>query len=207
MSAIDLEIFAATPLAREPYEHLIVPGFLRPDRIAAIDAGWPHIDRPGSFPISELDFGPDFATLIDELCGPKMRAAFTAKFGVELSGRPVVVTVRGRCQAKDGRIHTDSESKIVTALIYMNTEWSDRGGRLRVLRSGDDLEDYAAEVPPAAGTLLAFRRSDRSWHGHHGFVGERRVIQLNWLTDEATARRERRRHRLTAWIKRLAPTG
>ncbi len=89
----------------------------------------------------------------------------------------------------------------------MNTEWSNEGGRLRVLRSGDDLEDYAAEVPPAAGTLLAFRRSDRSWHGNHGFVGERRVIQLKWLTDEATARRERRRHRLTAWVKRLVPAG
>jgi len=207
MSAIDLDSFAATPLAREPYDHLIVPGFLKPDGIAAIDADWPRIDRPGSFPVSGLGFGPAFGALIEEMQAPAMRDAFAAKFGVGLDGRPTVVTVRGRCQAKDGRIHTDTESKIITVLVYMNTEWSDAGGRLRVLRSGDDLEDYAAEVPPDAGTLLAFRRSDRSWHGHHGFVGERRVIQLNWLTDEATARRETRRHRLSAWMKKLAPAG
>ncbi len=207
MSAINLESFAATPLAREPYEHLIVPGFLGPDGIAAIDAAWPAIDKPGSFPVSELSFGPAFAALIDELGGAPVREAFATKFGIDLTGRPTVVTVRGRCQAKDGRIHTDSASKIITVLVYMNTEWSDAGGRLRVLRSNGDLEDYAAEVPPDAGTLLAFRRSDRSWHGHHGFVGKRRVIQLNWLTDAATARRETRRHRLSAWIKRLAPAG
>jgi len=207
MSAIDLETFAATPLARAPYDHLIVPGFLRPEAIAAIDADFPRIAKPGSFPVSELSFGPAFARLIDEICGPAMREAFAAKFGVDLTGRPTVVTVRGRCQAKDGRIHTDTESKIITVLIYMNTEWSEAGGRLRVLRSGDHLEDFAAEVPPDAGTLLAFRRSDRSWHGHRGFVGERRVIQLNWLTDMATARRETRRHRLSAWMKKLAPAG
>jgi len=207
MSAIDLATFAATPLARVPYDHLIVPGFLRPEAIAPIDADYPRIAKPGSFPVSELRFGPAFASLVEEIRGPEMRDAFAAKFGVDLSGRPTVVTVRGRCRAKDGRIHTDTASKIITVLIYMNTEWSDAGGRLRVLRSGDDLEDYAAEVPPAAGTLLAFRRSDRSWHGHRGFVGERRVIQLNWLTDMATARRETRRHRLSAWVKKLAPAG
>ena len=77
----------------------------------------------------------------------------------------------------------DTKSKILTILIYMNTEsWQDSGGRLRVLRSPDDLEDYAAEVPPEAGTLLAFRRSERSWHGHETYVGERRAIQLNWVT-------------------------
>ena len=207
MSAIDLERFEATPLAREPYEHLIVPGFLAPGGIGAIEADWPRIDGPGSFPLSGLEFGPDFASLIEELRGTRMQDAFAAKFGIDLTGRPTVVTVRGHCQAKDGRIHTDTKAKIITVLIYMNTKWADQGGRLRVLRSDRDLEDYAAEVPPDAGTLLAFRRGERSWHGHHGFVGERRVIQLNWLTDEATARRETRRHRLSAWMKKLAPAG
>ena len=80
-------------------------------------------------------------------------------------------------------------------------------GRVRVLRSGDDLDDYAAEVPPIAGTLLAFRRCATSYHGHPPFVGERRVIQLNWVTDDAVAWRERIRHRLTARLKKLNPFG
>jgi hypothetical protein len=86
----------------------------------------------------------------------------------------------------------------------MNTEGlAGDGGRLRILRSKVDLDDYAAEVPPAAGTLLAFRRGEKSWHGHATYVGARRVIQLNWLTDMAFVRREQRRHRLSAWTKKL----
>jgi len=31
------------------------------------------------------------------------------------------------------------------------------------------------EVPPSDGTLVAFKRSDNSWHGHKPFSGKRRV--------------------------------
>ena len=89
----------------------------------------------------------------------------------------------------------------------MNSGSDADGGRLRVLRSADDLDDFAAEVPPDAGTLLAFRRSERSWHGHPTFVGVRRVIQLNWVSDEAVVRREQGRHKLSAWLKKLVPAG
>ncbi len=110
-------------------------------------------------------------------------------------------TVRGRCQQKDGRIHTDTKSKIITVLVYLNPQWEQSGGRLRLLKGKDDIEDYAAEVPPDEGTLLAFRRSGNSFHGHKPFVGERRVIQFNWVTDSGTVWRENLRHRLSAWIK------
>lgn len=207
MPSIDLTAFETAPLAGDPYDHVIVPGFLRPEAIPAIEADYPAVGRPGSFPLHGLQYGPAFAALIAELEGPAMRDAFARKFGVELDGRPTMVTVRGRCQAKDGRIHTDSETKILTVLIYMNSGWESDGGRLRVLRSAGDLDDFAAEVPPDAGTLLAFRRSDRSFHGHHSFVGPRRVIQLNWVTDAEVVRREQSRHRLSAWAKKLVPFG
>jgi len=206
-SAIDLDRFAATKLCRDPYDYLIVPGFLKSSAIAAIDADYPAVARAGSFPLAGLDCGPAFRNLIDELEGEAMRRAFAEKFGVDLAGRPTMVTVRGRCQARDGRIHTDSTTKIITVLIYMNAAWEAPGGRLRVLRSPDDLENYAAEVPPVAGTLLAFRRTENSWHGHSAFVGPRRVIQLNWVTDEDVVRREAARHRVSAWFKKLVPFG
>jgi hypothetical protein len=62
-----------------------------------------------------------------------------------------------------------------------------------------------AEVPPLAGTLLAFRRSERSWHGHYPFEGERRAIQMNWVTAQKWVDREVRRHRMSARLKRLNP--
>ena len=205
MSAIDLDSFNATPLEKDPYEFLIVPAFIKPDAISEIDKAYPRIAKAGSFPLEELEFGTAFKSFISELEGPEMKHAFEQKFGIDLTGRPTMITARGHCQAKDGKIHNDSETKLITVLSYMNTEWSQDGGRLRVLRSNNSLDDFAAEVPPEAGTLLAFKRNDRSFHGHETCVGERRVIQLNWVTDEAVVRREKRRHRFSAWVKSVFP--
>jgi SM-20-related protein len=114
-----------------------------------------------------------------------------------------MVTVRGRAQRKDGRIHADSKTKLITVLLYMNESWEAPGGRLRLLRSPDSLADYVAEVPPVEGTLIAFAVTPHSWHGHEPSEGERRVIQLNWVTEEAVVRHEQARHRLSARLKRL----
>ena len=203
MSVLDLEAFRATPLTREPFDYLILPGFIKPARLAAINADYPKIDKPGSFPLSEVRYGPAFAALIEELRGDRVRAAFAEKFRMDLAGRPTMVTVRGRCCERDGDIHTDAVTKLITVLLYMNPHWEQSGGRLRLLRSADDLDDVLVEVPPLEGTLLAFRRSANSWHGHQRFVGERRVVQLNWVTSQWVERRERFRHRVSALLKRV----
>jgi hypothetical protein len=201
-----LEAFQATPLQREPFPHLIASGFIGPQALAAINADYPKISTSGSFPVDQVEFGPAFRTLLDELEGDAFREAFEEKFGLDLSGRPTVTTVRGRCDARDGKIHTDSTSKIITVLIYMNESWQNAGGRLRLLRSADNLNDIIAEVPPVAGTLLAFKRSDNSWHGHEPFAGERRVIQFNWLTSEGNRQIAMLRHHTSAAVKRVLQT-
>ena len=205
LSAVNLDAFDAVALERDPYDYLIVPGFVRDAALAAVEADFPAIARHGSYPVSELKYGQAFAALLDEIQSPPVRHAFEKKFGLDLSRRPTMVTVRGQCHAKDGRIHTDSKDKIITVLIYLNRGWDDATGRLRVLRSATDLGDFTAEVPPTSGTLLAFRRSGRSFHGHHRYVGQRRSIQLNWVTGDDVVQRERSRHRLSAWLKRSLP--
>lgn len=107
---------------------------------------------------------------------------------------------------KDGGIHTDSKTKIITVLLYLNEHWSEEGGRLRLLRNGTDLESYAAEVPPTDGTLLRFLRSNNSWHGHKPYEGPRRAVQFNWVTSEDVVKKEQGRHRLSTrvkWLKHL----
>jgi SM-20-related protein len=200
---LDLDALAAATLASDPFPYVIVPGFLGRAALDAIADDFPRIDKPGSFPTSELRFGKRFQALLDELEGPAMRATCAAKFAIDLSGRPTMVTVRGRAQRKDGRIHADSKTKLITVLIYMNAKWEAPGGQLRLLRSPDDLDDYVVEVPPVEGTLLAFKVTPHSWHGHEPSEGERRVIQLNWVTDEAVVRHEQARHRFSARLKRL----
>ena len=204
---LELERFEATALQRAPFDFLIVPGFLKRAALPAVERDFPAIDRGGSFPSTSVACGPAFTTLLDELQGPAVTAAFEAKFAADLTGRPTMVTLRGQSRAKDGAIHTDSRTKLITALIYLNSAWESDGGRLRMLNGPDDLEDYAAEVPPEAGTLVAFRCTPEAWHGHKPFVGKRRSIQLNWLTDKGVLKRELRRHALSALSKKLLRFG
>jgi len=204
---LDLERFEATALQRAPFDFLIVPGFLKRDALPAVERDFPKITSGGSFPAPSLKCGPAFTALLNELQGPDVTAAFEAKFAIDLKGRPTMVTLRGQSRAKDGAIHTDSRTKLVTALIYLNSAWESDGGRLRMLNGPDDLEDYAAEVPPEAGTLVAFRCAPEAWHGHKPFVGQRRSIQLNWLTDESVLKRELKRHAFSAWTKKLLRFG
>ena len=203
MYPLDLAALRSTPLRREPFDYLIVPAFVLPEAQAAIHAAYPLIDSPGSFPAGHFRYGAAFRDLLDALHSAPARTAFEEKFGMALGRCGTLVTVRGRCGPKDGRIHTDTASKLITVLIYMNASWEEQGGRLRLLRSGEDLEDVVAEVPPVGGTLVAFRRSDNSWHGHKPFIGPRRVIQFNWVTNPGVARRELFKHRVSAWLKRL----
>ncbi len=202
-SMLDLSKFAATGLTRDPFDFLVVPGFLKAETIEAIHQDYPRVDRPGSFPLESQSYGPAFARLIDELRGEPVREAFEQKFGIDLTGRPTMFTVRGRCAEKDGGIHTDSVTKIITVLLYMNPKWEESGGQLRLLRSRTDLDNYILEVPPEEGTLLCFRRSENSWHGHKPFVGPRRVIQMNWVTSRKVLNYENRRHRISAALKKI----
>ena len=200
---IDLERFRATPLGREPFNHLVVPGFLSADAVHDVVESFPGPDLPGVLPAPTARLRGAFGRLMERLRSPELTAAFSDKFDVRLDPATLMVTLRARTRSVDGQIHTDSETKIVTALIYLNEDWSNAGGRLRLLRGPDDIEDMIAEVPPDAGTLLAFRRTDNSWHGHKPFDGVRRSIMLNWMVDAATMRRELRRHALSAGVKSL----
>src|SRR3546814_676224 len=164
---LDLERFAATALQRAPFDFLIVPGFLKREALPAVERDFPAIGSGGSFPSTSLPCGPAFAALLDELQGPAVTQAFERKFDVDLTGRPTMVTLRGQSRAKDGAIHTDSRTKLITALIYLNSAWESDGGRLRMLKGPDDLEDYDAEVPPEAGNLVACSCTPAAWPGHN----------------------------------------
>jgi hypothetical protein len=203
MALINYTAFRQADLATEPFKYVVMPGFVQDCEAKSIRRDFPDIAYPGLLPVEATTAGPAFLALIDELTGPKLAAAFSEKFDVDLTGRPIMVTVRGRCQAKDGRIHTDSAAKLVTALLYFNDGWEAQGGRLRLLRGPNDLNDMIAEVPPELGTLVAFMRSDNSFHGHEPYVGVRRYVMINWMTSGIAAQRELLRHKLSAKAKKI----
>jgi hypothetical protein len=171
--------------------------------LAEVNADFPKIDMAGLFPPDALTYGPAFARLLELLEGEALSRAVGDKFGIDLTGRPTFLTVRGCSRPHDGQIHRDSKFKLVTVLLYLNEKWYADGGRLRVLRSPTDIEDHAGEVPPEGGLLFAFRCTDNAWHGHKPFVGRRRCLQMNYVVNEDMRQRELARHRFSARIKKL----
>ena len=206
MSLLDIAAFERTPAAEKPFPYVIVPHFVAGKAFDDAIADYPRIAKPGSFPVFTQKPGPGLTAVLEALKGDEFRMAVERKFGVDLSGKPTMTTLRGQARARDGQIHTDSKTKIVTVLLYLNRAkeaWESHAGCLRILNGPDSLDDFAAEVPPVDGTLLVFPCLPHAWHGHASFEGERRVIQLNWVTGEDVVRREQRRHAVSAFFKGL----
>lgn len=191
------------PLHEGPYPHIVVPAFLDPDMVAAAIADFPRLDMAGLFLPEAAPYGPAFGALLEIMQGEAVRRILGARLGIDLTGRPTMATVRACCQAKDGRIHADSTFKLATMLLYLNEPWAESGGRLRVLRSKDDIEDHAGEVAPEGGLLFCFKVQPNSWHGHKPFVGPRRYLMINYCRDEAVRDAELARHRLSGRVKKV----
>jgi hypothetical protein len=207
MTHLQLDRLRQAKLETSPFMYTIVSGFLTPDTVKRVNATYPTITSGGSFPIESLDTGMAIKSVIEELDGPEFEQAIEDKFGVDLSGRPKMYSLRGYTRGKDGKIHTDSKDKIITVLLYLNDGWPHAGGRLRLLKDGRNVDDFVAEVPPDNGTLLVFKRSDNSWHGHHPFEGPRRSLQMNWMTSEGSKGFHKLRHTISAGLKRLTAAG
>jgi len=187
MSLININALRDAQLHTDPFDFMVVPGFLSPEILQQVNADYPAIDSAANHALENLQYGPAFETLIAELQGSSFASVLGERFDMDLASLPTTVTVRKFCERTDGNIHTDHKSKVITVLVYFNEQWDHAEGQLRMLRSKGNIEDYVAQVPPLGGTLLAFRRTDHSWHGHTQFVGERRMVQVNYLDQSPLA--------------------
>jgi SM-20-related protein len=205
---IDIERLNATPVSDMPFHHVIVPHFVCTEKLDGVVGDLPDMRGRGSYPVESLKFGPAAFALMQALRSVALKQAIEEKFSLKLDDAPTMITLRGNSTERDGQIHRDSVAKRVTVLLYLNpanAAWTRQEGCLRLLRNGENLDDYAAEVPPVDGTLLVFPNGPTTWHGHKQFIGKRYVVQLNYMTNDLKARAELRRHRLSALVKRLAP--
>ncbi|NWA28934.1 2OG-Fe(II) oxygenase [Pseudomonas gingeri] len=198
---IDLVAIETTPVQLTPFPYSIIGNVLSERFLANVQQDFPAIEDAGSFPLASVRYGAAFAKLIDELHSDAFRQVIAEKFAIDLADKPVMITVRGKADHKDGRIHTDSKSKLITVLLYLNDEWSADEGRLRLLYDQHDLDHYAAEVPPTAGTMLLFKVAENGWHGHKTFIGARKVLQMNYVTNETVLNKHAARHRFSAKFK------
>jgi hypothetical protein len=201
---LDLSKLHAATLTRDPFDFLYIPETLAADELAQIVRDFPEVPAGGSFDAGALPSGPAFRALLAEMRTDAFRIPFEDKFGLDLSAYPLHITVRGQVRGRDGGIHTDSKEKILTGLLYLNPEWNEDGGRLRLLRDGKNIDNFVLEAPPVAGNMVVFRRGAHSWHGHLPSKGRRLSLQFNWVSDDHYVRRELARHRFSGWLKRLS---
>lgn len=195
-----------TLVCRRPFALLIATGQLPEHARAGLDADFPRYPSAGFFPHEARDCGPSINALIDELASPGFADAIGSRLGIEhLDRHPTLVTICRSLNRRHGTIHTDSRSKVATVLLYLNPSWPDTSdGCLRFLARKDSIDDVVVpEVRPLYGNLVAFGRADNSFHGHLPHEGERRVIQIAWLTSEDEKRRKTTRGKFTRRLKKL----
>jgi SM-20-related protein len=201
LQLIDIAAIQAAPVEPNPFPYAVVTQSLFPAHLAEIQRDYPEIKDAGSFPLSAVKSGAQFERLMDELRSDEFREVMAKKFNMDLGNKPVMITVRGKADHTDGRIHRDSKSKLITVLLYMNEDWQPDGGRLRLLFDKENLDNYFAEISPSAGTMLLFKVTDNGWHGHKPFIGTRKVIQLNYVVDESALNKHATRHKTSAKFK------
>ncbi len=207
MSLLVDQIGPSTVVREAPFPLLIAQGVL--DRAAeeALAEDFPRYRGAGFFPHDEADCGSTLNTLVHELTAAAFADRIGGLLGIQrLSQYPVLVTICRALNLRHGTIHLDSQSKVASALVYLNPRWTpSHAGCLRFLASGNDIEALVApEIKPVYGAFTAFRRTGNSFHGHLPYAGERRVIQVAWLSDAAAVRRKTRRGRFSRAVKWLS---
>lgn len=201
---LDLGALRDAPVNTEFFPYCEVDCFIKKDVLSDVLQDFPKIEMRGSIPSNRLNYGTYFQRFLDELNQNELRTVISEKFSIDLSNSHPMLTVRGRTDLKDGKIHTDTPSKMVTLLLYLNEDWSEETGNLRLLRDNSSLENYFHEVKPTAGKLLVFKVTDNCWHGHYPFVGKRQTIQMNYVTSQQVVERETKRHSRSFTFKKIA---
>ena len=197
---------ADTVVRSEPFHFLIAREQLPRDSARTLYDDFPQYAGAGFFPYEAKDCGNSINQLIGDLIDPAVATAIGAKLGIENLGHyPTLVTLCRALNKRHGTIHTDSKSKVATALLYLNASWPDTSaGCFRFLARIDNVDDVVApEVKPVYGNFVVFKRADNSFHGHLPFEGDRRVIQVAWLTSEDEKLRKTKRGKLSRLFKKL----
>ena len=163
---------------------------------------FPDLIKGGSYPSDMPGLSPVMESLIAEIESNEMQETLSKKFGINLDDVEVVTTIRGYSRLKDGKIHTDSKTKVLTLLLYLNESWEEDTGLLRMLKNNHDLEDFIEEIPATLGSLVVFKVTENCWHGFHPFEGKRLSLQMNYIKKESASQHVMR-HRLSSFIKKL----
>lgn len=196
-----------TLIRTEPFPFLLAHSQLPEQSRAALDRDFPNYSVAGFFPYDASECGESINELVKAVISPEFASVVGTKLGIANLGKyPVLVSLCRYCNKRHGTIHTDSKSKVATTLIYLNSGWQNTSdGCLRFLFRVDAIDaTVAPEVRPVYGEFVIFKRTDNSFHGFLPYEGERRVIQVAWVTSEEEKLRKTQRGTASRFFKKLA---
>lgn len=202
-SILKLDALKNAEVTSTPYPYFVVENALADSEVQAVIQDFPKIEQGGSFNIEDVEIKPNFDRFLKSLDTPEFRQILTNKFDVNVMEHPMMITLRGYSRQKDGRIHSDSKSKLLTVLIYLNESWDAPNGRLRILNDDKDINNYVTEINAGPGSLVAFKVTDNGWHGYIPYEGQRQSIQINFLTSEKANAKHKFFHGLSAKMKKI----
>jgi len=200
---LDFHKIQNTDVNRQPYPYMVITDSIQKESVDGVIASFPNTSGGGSIPVQLSELDGDFKSLIEDIEGVQLKDIIQEKFSVDLENKPIVTTVRSLMRQKDGRIHTDSKSKIITVLLYLNKDWPSDDAHLRILNNGKDINDYVEQVRPLAGTMIIFEVTDNCWHGHTPMVGKRLSLQMNYLVSQSSKTKHSFFHNLSKKIKNV----
>lgn len=182
---IDLSQILRQSLQKEPYSWGAIGNIFSPKDAAALAATFPRDHFKTVLYYGERDYEYDARSLIGmgadtisfpqelseawlelgrDLLSPSYRVAMSLLTGRDLTTAPVEVNVFHYGAGANLGPHPDLDDKIVTHILYFNSDWNrQNGGCLTILRSADP-GDVAAEVEPVVGNSAVVVRSEKSWH-------------------------------------------
>ena len=202
-SVLKLDELKNATVSSSPYPYFVVENSIVESEVQAVIKDFPKIEQGGSYNIEDVEIKPHFAQLLASVDTPEFRQILTEKFEVDVMKHPMMITLRGFSRQKDGRIHSDSKSKLITILIYLNESWDAPTGRLRILNDDKDIHNYVTEINAGPGSLVAFKVTDNGWHGYIPYEGQRQSIQINFLTSEKANAKHKFFHGLSAKVKKI----
>lgn len=186
---------AISVVRRSPYPLLVAHGLLSERLRLDLNRDFPAFRQTGFVPYEESECGASINQLIRDLTAREFVDAIGARLGLtNLHAHPALVEIRRRRDDRHVAIQVGSASKVATALLHLNDGCPSSDDEcLHFLSDANDVPaNVASRARAEYGEFVAFARTEKSYHGLLPYRGERRVIQVSWLTDDAAFRRKTR---------------
>ncbi len=93
MSMINLQAVREAELHTDPFDFMVVPGFLSADVLARVNADYPAIESAANHALDNVQYGPAFAELMEEMRATEFATTLGDRFGDQDSSHVVCLSL------------------------------------------------------------------------------------------------------------------